>query len=626
MICWLIVVMQFLWRYVDELVGKGLDVWIILQIIFYAAMSFLPMALPLGILLGSLMFFGNMGERLELLAMKASGMSLYRMMRPLFATVSLLAVGLFIFQNDFMITSQVRMWTLLYSARFSNPELEIPERIFYNGINGFSIYAKERDRVNKGRMLDLMIYAHNNGTENTRIIRADSGRIVMDDSKTYVTWRLYSGQSFENLGRPEGYMDEKPISHAKERFEFKEIVIPFDANFQKMGEETMSNMFVGKNLNQLQSTFDSVSMQMDSIRSVTQTLLTDLSYSQRYSTAVPTPRDTSQWAMERLAESRIEEPLSLPHNIDSIVRITGRKDSLLVLSQAINQMRSLQNETETRLYSDQDVFTEFRTNGQEWHRKFTFPAACLVFFFIGAPLGAIIRKGGIGMPIVASVLFFIIYYIIDTFGFNMTKNESLPVWFGMWLSAMVLFPIGMFLTYKASLDSNILNADIYVNLWRRLNGTHIPLRNITPLREAVEPSYVELREQTRALLDRSEDMLASKLMNRSIVHAYRHSALYHEAVAELHRESEALVERLRHVHHPLILTKTNDIPVLPQRLVPFLLPDRRGLQWLLLLCLPVSVPLLLVLRIYRERLRNSLRAMNVALSELVPMIEGGIRE
>lgn len=623
LLCWLIVVMQFLWRYVDELVGKGLDVFIIAQILFYAAMSFLPMALPLGILLGSLMFFGNMGERLELLAMKASGMSLYRMMLPLFFAVSMLAVGLFAFQNDFMITSQVRMWTLLYSARFSNPELEIPERVFYNGIEGYSIYVKGRDRQHQGRMLDLMIYDHSEGSDKARIIRADSGRIVMDSGKTYITWRLYNGQSFENLEEPR-YMEDIPTPRAIESFSFKEIVIPFDANFRKQGEEELSKLFIGKNLNQLQVAIDSTGLVLDSIRTFTESVLTNKDFSQRYSRSMPSPSDTSIWAKQQLEALNIDQPLQKRVNIDSIVYLPTLSDTLRMLTRSISDLRMVESEAEGRLYSDRDVFNTFRTNGQEWHRKFTLPAACLVFFFIGAPLGAIIRKGGIGMPVVASVLFFIIYYIIDTFGFNMTKNESVSVAFGMWLSALVLFPIGAFLTYKASLDSTSLNVETYVNLWRRLTGTYIPVRMVEPIEGEQEPDYRTVLAEARALLTESEDVLASKLMNKSVMHVLVNGEQYQNAPQEAYKRLEVLVNELRKVNHPLILTKTNDLPLLPKRLAPFKLPSTRSRGILLLALLPISLPLLLLLRIHRERLHSGLRAMNAALAELIPLLERSI--
>lgn len=619
LICWLIVVMQFLWQRVDELVGKGLDIWVILQIVFYASMYLVPMALPLGILLGSLMFFGNLGERLELLSMKASGMSLYRMMRPLFVAVFILAVGLFYFQNTVLITAQVRMWTLLYSARLSNPELEIPERVFYNEIRGYSIYVDGRDKKNPGRMLELMIYDHSQGSDKVRIMRADSGRIVMDEGKDYVAWRLYSGQSFENLEEPE-YMSDKPIAHAQERFAYKEILIPFDANFQKLDESTMSSRFVGKNLEQLQAAFDSTALELDSIRSITETSLTNMSVSQRYSYEMPAIRDTTTWAQERWAA------LEATHgagdlSVDSLMQIETKRDSLRLLARAISSLNSLRSEADNRQYSDQDVFTEYRTNGQEWHRKFTFPAACLVFFFIGAPLGAIIRKGGIGMPVVASVIFFIIYYIIDTFGYNMTKNESVPIWFGMWLSALVLFPIGLFLTYKASLDSNILNAEVYVNLWRKLSGAYVPLRVVEPITEGRVLDYSTLSAEAKRLLSSSEDLLASRLMNSSLLHAWLHGQDYQEQMPALATQLDTLVEELRRVDHPLILTKTNDLPFLPQVLAPYPLPRRRELGIILLPLLPLSCPLLLILYVYRERMRNSLRTMNAALSELIPLLE-----
>lgn len=624
-ICWLIVLMQFLWRYVDELVGKGLDFWIVGQILFYAAMTFLPMALPLGILLGSLIFFGNKGERLELLAMKASGLSLYRMLAPLMSLTVAIAVGLFIFQNDFLITSQVRMWTLLYSARFSNPELEIPERIFYSGIPGYSIYVSGRDKQHPGRMLDVMIYDHQKGNEQARIIRADSGRIVMDEGKTYLAWRLYSGQSFENLERPT-YMSDKPIAHAKERFDYKEIIIPFDANFQKMDDSQMKSLYVGKNLIELQQSFDSATLVLDSIRTETGGLLDRSQYTQRYSYNMAYHADTTEWALERLKELEISSSTAeLSINLDSIVQMPTLQDSIRLFSAAISSMERVRYEAEARLYSDKEVFSFFRTNGQEWHRKFTFPVACIIFFIIGAPLGAIIRKGGLGMPVVASVLFFIFYYIIDTFGFNMTKGESVPVWLGMWLSSMVLLPIGIFLTYRSAQDSITINLDLLAEPWRKLTGRYVLRREIIPLSEAEHQANYSARqvraEKALELMQHAQQLHSVPWLNSSVLHLWLSGEGHEVELEEFITNLDAFVNDIRLINNPLLGAKAADLPILPRTLIPFVLPTQRSLRIALLAFLPLSLPLLLRLRERRERLSHNLGITALVLADLVPLLE-----
>lgn len=623
-VCWLIVLMQFLWKYIDELVGKGLDFWVIGQIVFYAAMSFLPMALPLGILLGSLIFFGNKGERLELLAMKAAGLSLYRMLAPLLVLNFGIAVGLFAFQNDFLITSQVRMWTLLYSARFANPELEIPERIFYSGIPGYSIYVSGRDRLHPGRMLDVMIYDHKRGNEQVRIIRADSGRIVMDAGKTYLAWKLYNGQSFENLEQPV-YMSEQPISYAKERFDYKEIIIPFDANFQKMDDSQMKNLFIGKNIIQLQHAFDSATLVLDSIRTETGGLLDRSQFAQRYTYEMPYHGDTTEAAtMQRAVLERAVSTETSPLNLDSLAFIASLSDSIRLLNVAIASLERVRYEAEGRLYSDKDTYYYFRTNGQEWHRKFTFPAACLIFFIIGAPLGAIIRKGGLGMPVVVSVVFFLIYYIIDTFGLNMSKEESVPVWLSMWLSSFVLLPIGLFLTYRSAQDSITLNLDALADPWRKLMGMYIPRRVIAPLTAAEEqqPAYnaPDLEGQVLRINDMANQLRASRPVNSSALRLWLSGEGAQSELAALSLALERLVEDIRYRKHPLLRAKAADLPLLPQSLQPLPVPRRRWQRIALLLLVPLSLPALLAIRTRRERVRNSLIALSEVTADLVPLL------
>lgn len=623
-VCWLIVLMQFLWKYIDELVGKGLDFWVVGQILFYAAMTFLPMALPLGILLGSLIFFGNKGERLELLAMKASGLSLYRMFAPLLLLTLGMSVGLFAFQNDFLITSQVRMWTLLYSARFTNPELEIPERIFYSGIPGYSIYVSGRDRLHPGRMLDVMIYDHKRGNEQVRIIRADSGRIVMDDGKTYLAWKLYGGQSFENLEQPV-FMSDKPISHAKERFDYKEIIIPFDANFQQMDDSHMKSLFIGKNLFQLQHDYDSATIVLDSIRSETGDMLDRTQFGQRYTYDMPYHRDTTAYGQERLSVlERATTAEAAPIDLDSLAEIHSLDDSIRLLDVAIANLERVRYEAEGRLYSDKDLFYFFRTNGQEWHRKFTFPAACLIFFIIGAPLGAIIRKGGLGMPVIASVLFFIIYYIIDTFGQNMTKEESVPVWLGMWLSSLLLLPIGLFLTYRSAQDSITINVDALADPWRKLIGTYIRRRSVEPLTPQEQASRsLAAEDLTTSLLqmkDYAEQLSASKALNTSALYLWISGERCERELESLIQGLDRLVTEIRLMKNPLLDAKAADLPVLPHSVLPIPLPPKRWQRVLALLFLPLSLVGLVALSSRREHVRNSLMVLSEVLADLVPLL------
>lgn len=631
LICWFIVLMQFLWKYVDELVGKGLSMWVIGQTVFYAAMSLVPLALPLGILLASLMFFGQIGERLELLAMKASGLPLYRIMAPLFGTTLVLALGLFYFQNTYMITSQVKMWTLLYSARYATPELEIPEGIFYNGIPGYNIYVGKRDQIHAGRMHDIMIYDHKAGNEKTRIIRADSGRIVMDTSKTYLTWKLYKGQSFENMSSPYSPLDKTPTSYAKERFGYKEIVILFDANFKMHSEEDMGSRFVGKNLSQLNSAIDTATRTIDSLRGINSEQLMAINESNIYSYGLPSRLDTTKTAKETRAQIMAYRTDSTHIVLDSVLRRSNLNDSLNLYRTAHAYLQQIRNESESRLYIDKQAFFDYRTNRQEWHRKFTFPVACLVFFFIGAPLGAIIRKGGIGVPIIASVLFFIVYYIIDTFGHNMISSEQMGIIMGMWISTFVLLPVGAYLTWQATRDSASLNLEAYTVFFRKLLGTarvrKIEIREI--ILEDIDYDDVltrisTLKSEVEALLQEpwlKKAWLASRLILTKLVYAPSE-----ERMQQVFLHLEDLISTLRNSHERMVLAKLQDMPVLIRRIVPLSIAEpvlkieNKIIQYIINIIFPLSLIPLWVLstrrRTYVRDLSNVLRLLGELEEEL----------
>lgn len=625
LICWFIVLMQFLWRYMDELVGKGLSLTVVAEIVFYASMYLVRQALPLGILLASLITFGNMGERLELLSMKASGVSLYRIMSPLLIAVFGVGLWLYHFQNNFMITSEVRMWTLLYSARYSAPELEVPEGSFYNGITGYSMFVKHRDRET-GRLEDVMLYDYKSGVDRTRIIRADSARMAMDDSKLYLSLKLYQGQSFENLEDPPGTQDNAPIPHAIERFDLKEILIPFNANFNRQDENEFRNLSVGKNMQQLNRAIDTAQRRIDSLRLTASVSLSDISIAQRYSNPYPQSLlDTTQWAQHARKSIQSLRSTRPAIGLDSLMRRYRLQDSISIYARASSAMMTMKYEAESRLYGDNEAFRDYRTNSQDWHRKFTYPVACVVFFLIGAPLGAIIRRGGLGVPVVASFLFFIIYYIIDTLGQNLVRSESLSVQLGMWLSTYVLAPIGLFLCYMAAKESAGLSADAYLNLWQRLTGTRVELRQVEPRCQETSLTAQELRDECLALRTEAEDLLASKLMNRSLLHIFLHASEYVRAMKPIDERLESLVDELRASRHPLVLAKTNDLPLMPKKISALPLPSSPAQGKLWLLALPLALPLLLALRVGRVRIDRNLRALSAALSEIVPIFDSNIQ-
>ena len=504
-ICLFIVLMQFLWRYIDDLVGKGLSIDVIGELFFYAALTMVPMALPLAILLASLMIFGNLGEKFELTAMKASGISLLKVMSPLIILISFIAVGAFFFQNNVLPVAQTKMWTLLYSMRQKSPELEIPEGVFYTQIPGYNFYVESKDR-DSGTLFNLMIYDVSRGFDNARVILADSGHLKSADDKAHLFLQLYNGEQFENL-RENGSYSQSSQPYRSENFDLKEILLAFDANFTRMDEAGMRNQYVGKNMTQLQATIDSVGLRVDSIGAVYAKEIKERPYIN------VTPVSTRLVNGKAVEEVRIPYPAASvrSYNIDSVFYADLHR-TRNYLTSAIRRVQTIKQEYEFRSFVMEEDRATIRRHGIEMHRKFTLSFACLVFFFIGAPLGAIIRKGGIGTPLVISVLLFIFYYIIDNTGFKFARDGKTAVWEGVWLSSFVLLPLGVFLTYKAMRDSAVLNGDAYKNFFRRLRGLQrrelelkqYAMEDVTPARAmaSLRPmldACTEVKEQWDAL-------------------------------------------------------------------------------------------------------------------------------
>ncbi|MCM1256212.1 MAG: LptF/LptG family permease, partial [Duncaniella sp.] len=439
-ICLFIVLMQFLWKYIDDLVGKGLDISVIGELFFYAALTMVPMALPLAILLASLMTFGNLGEKFELTAMKAAGVSLLKSMRPLIILILLIAAGAFFFQNNILPIAQTKMWTLLYSMKQKSPEMEIPEKAFYDQIPGFSIYVEEKDKES-GVLRDLMIYDMSQGTDNTRIIVADSGKISLTPDKTKLLLNIYQGEQFENLRSTTAGVHSNNLPYRRETFAQKDIMIAFDANFNRMDESTMRKQYVGKNITELNATIDSVQARVDSVGNIYATELVEKPYFQiQYYRTEHTPEGT-----QRMPQKEIT--LVQPLNIDSLFADNSGVAESAVINQAIYKAKAVKMDYEYKSKMMEEDRKSIRRHGIELQKKFTLSFACIIFFFIGAPLGAIIRKGGIGLPLVVSVILFIIYYIIDNTGYKMAKDGRIGVMEGMWLSSAVLLPLGIFFTY-----------------------------------------------------------------------------------------------------------------------------------------------------------------------------------
>ncbi|WP_236689387.1 LptF/LptG family permease [Dysgonomonas macrotermitis] len=455
-----IILMQFLWKYVEDLVGKGLEVHVLTELFLYAALTLVPMALPLAILLASLMTFGNLGERFELTAIKAAGISLLRAMRPLIILITAISIGAFYFQNDVIPKVNVKFRTLMISIKQKSPELDIPENTFYSDIENYNLFVKEKDKET-GMLRDVMIYDVSKGFDNMAVIVCDSAKMKMSSHKDYLMLTLFYGQQFSNL-KQTGFRDNissssQFVPYTREIFKEKKVIIPFDANFNRIDESAMEGTQLAKNITQLRSSIDSLSLIVDSLNITDRKIMVTRAY---VSTRNIIP------ASDSLSDKSKVRQMSL----DSILTSFSAQEKQRVYSSAASASENGKNDMMFRSFIKIDLQKKIRGHNVELQRKFTLSFACLVFFFIGAPLGAIIRKGGLGMPVVVSVILFIIYYIIDNVGYKMARDGVWPVWQGVWLSSFILFPLGAFITYKAINDSALFNADAYRNYYIRFFG------------------------------------------------------------------------------------------------------------------------------------------------------------
>lgn len=461
-----IVLMQFLWKYIDDLVGKGLEISVLAELFFYAAVSMVPTALPLAILLASLMTFGNLGEKFELTAMKASGISLIKVMMPLIIFISSVAVGDFFYQDYVLPKAQVKMWTLLFSMKQKSPELEIPESVFYDQITGYNLFVEHKNR-DTGMLYNAMIYDVSKGGDNATIMLADSAQLAFTEGMDHLYLHLYTGEQFENLQDQRNARQNIPFR--RETFKDKQIMIAFDANFNRLDDQTMRKQYVGKNIEELQHTVDSITARVDSVGDTYAQIMLRREYG-----GITPIADAKTGSLKPYV------PVTMPAtdiNVDSIFHCETASQEKSLLRAAISLAKGRQQEYEFKALSMGDDRMSIRRHQIELLKKFTLSVACIIFFFIGAPLGAIIRKGGLGTPLVISVFLFIVYYIIDNTGYKMARDGRWEVWQGMWISTAILAPLGIYVTYKAMNDSAVFNPDAYRNFFRRILGIH-EIRNI----------------------------------------------------------------------------------------------------------------------------------------------------
>ncbi len=448
-----LLVMQFLWKWIDELVGKGLDWFVIVQLIAYASTVLVPMALPLAILLASLMTFGNLGETSELTAIKAAGIPLQRVMYPLIVLSILISIGAFFISNNLMPVANLKFQSLLYDIRNKQPTFNIKENTFYNGIKGYSIRVLKKDKK-RNMLYDVIIYDYSKDGTNRSVTLADSAKMSFTPDKMYLMLTLYHGKT---------YKDEDETGKARQRhypFQkdfFDKQTVSFDMSgfsFKRTDESLWKQNYQMLNLAQLHKAIDSLTQDYINKKFEFVKLLYQTSYLMRY----PSVKDSLFFVSKLKADTII--------NFDSLISSVPYDKKRLIYESALNYARSARSLTE----SNKDDFT-YRykwivKHKIETHKKVTLSIACFILFFIGAPLGAIIRKGGFGMPVVISVLFFVFYYVLTITGERMAKELVISPALGMWMPSAILLPIGIFLTYKATNDAIILNLNL--NLFKKI--------------------------------------------------------------------------------------------------------------------------------------------------------------
>lgn len=584
-ICQFVVMMQYVWRSIDELIGKGLSMEILAQFFWYLGLMMVPQALPLAILLSSLITFGNLGESSELTAIKASGISLMQSFRSLIVITVLICLGSFYFQNQVGQHATLKIAQLLWSMKQKSPELEIPEGVFYNGIPKTNIYVQKKD-TETGKLYGIMIYRIANSYEDSEIILADSGRLQTTADKKHLLLSLWSGEWFTNQSQEVG--SNAAVPFRRETFLSKTTLIDFDSDFSITDAALLAGDARGKGLSQIYKDLDSLNHQYDSIG---RTYYREMQAT--YYDRGPLNKTDSLQAVKLAASDKL--------NFDTLYARLSSDKKKDAVSIARSQVQSLLSDLEFKTMITDDGNKMIRQHQIEAINKFLLSLLCLIFFFIGAPLGSIIRKGGLGIPVIVSVLVFIVYYILDNSGYQMSRRGIWTVWFGRSLAPGVLVPVAIFVTYKANKDSVVFNLDAYRHFFRKFLGLRIK-RNISGKEVIInEPDY---RRDADLLAEMSQQIATYSQEHRltSAPNVFKVFFKYQpdHVIERLDEQLEAIIEDLGNTKDKVIMTELNNYPVLSNKAHtrPF---DRQWMNAVAAAVVPVG--LFLYFRMWRFRLR-----------------------
>lgn len=605
-ICQFVLMMQFLWRFIDELIGKGLSMEVMAQFFWYMALMLVPQALPLAILLSALITFGNLGESSELTAIKAAGISLMQTFRSLIAVTVLISLASFYFQNNVGPEANMKITQLLISMKQKSPELEIPEGVFYDGIPNSNIYVQKKD-VHSGKLYGIMIYRMTQSYEDAAIILADSGMMQSTAEKKHLLLTLWSGEWFENM-QTQQLAGSAAVPYRRETFVTKQIVLDFDGDFSMTDAASLSNNARSKSLQQIANDVDSLNHVYDSIGRV---FYED---ARRSYYALPLMTRHDSLAAARRADARRVD-------FDQLLQKLTPDQKRQALAEALSRVQGEVNDLEFKSLLTEDNDLVIRQHHIETINKFTLALQCLIFFFIGAPLGAIIRKGGLGVPVIISVFVFIVYYILDNSGYRMARLGEWSVWFGKGLAPAVLTPVAVFVTYKACGDSMVFNADVWRRFFMRMLGLRTK-RHISGKEVIIrEPDYrhdaEELLRISHAVTDYSREH--SLVSPPNVVKTFFRYRPDHE-IERIGEQLEAVIDDLSNTRDKQIVHLLNAYPVMAVRAHtrPF---ERRWLNVASAVIVPLGLFFYLRMWSFRLRLLRDLRTIKLTNTSIINYTE-----
>ena len=600
-----VLMMQFVWQYIDALIGKGLTLDILGQFFWHMALMMIPQALPLAILLSSLIAFGNLGESSELTAIKAAGISLMQTFRPLIFIVLLIACGSFYFQNYIGPEANKKMGQLLISMKQKSPELEIPEGVFYDGIPNCNIYVQKKD-IKTGMLYGVMIYRMTDSFEDAAIILADSGMLQSTAEKKHLVLSLFSGEWFENM-RSQDLVGSAYVPYRRETFSKKRIIIDFDGEFNLADANIFGQNAKAKGLEQIRTDIDSLNHTYDSIG---RSFYND---AKLFAYSIP--------PMSKVDSLRaIQSMKSKECNLDSIFAKLPPDKQRTAVNNALSKVNQQTSDLGFKSMITNDGDKYLRQHKIEAINKFVVALSCIIFFFIGAPLGAIIRKGGLGIPIIASIIVFIIFYILDNTGYRMARSGIWAIWFGKGLATAVLAPTAAFITYKANNDSAVFNMDAYIDLGLRMLGMRRK-RSVAGKEVIInDPDYnkdsTELQRISEEIITYSREHNLKSPPN--IIKVFFRYQPDHE-IERISQELETVIDDLSNSRDKMIISLLNHYPIVAEKAHtrPF---ERLWLNTLMAIIIPAGIFFYCRMWRFRLRLLKDLRTIHQTNEKIVKRI------